>query len=239
MPPQRTPSRDAALREGVRWGTCTCPFWRLVVFGILARLLGAGIALLQVALLQVESGLVAWDSSGELVAASCGDSVYCFLFGGWSRGLCFIVAMPKIRTSRKKAPAGFEKIEDALNDFERKMRDVENESHEGKRKVESLWPVFRLHHQRSRYVFDMYYGRKEISKELYDWCLKEKIADASLIAKWKKPGYEKLCCLRCIQTRDTNFGTACICRVPRKHLEAEGKVVSCQHCGCRGCASGD
>ena len=24
---------------------------------------------------------------------------------------------------------------------------------------------------------------------------------ASLIAKWKKAGYEKLCCLRCIQTR--------------------------------------
>lgn len=24
---------------------------------------------------------------------------------------------------------------------------------------------------------------------------------ASLIAKWKKTGYEKLCCLRCIQTR--------------------------------------
>jgi hypothetical protein len=24
---------------------------------------------------------------------------------------------------------------------------------------------------------------------------------ASLIAKWKKPGYEKLCCVRCIQTR--------------------------------------
>ncbi len=23
----------------------------------------------------------------------------------------------------------------------------------------------------------------------------------SLIAKWKKPGYEKLCCIRCIQTR--------------------------------------
>lgn len=23
----------------------------------------------------------------------------------------------------------------------------------------------------------------------------------SLIAKWKKTGYEKLCCLRCIQTR--------------------------------------
>ena len=28
---------------------------------------------------------------------------------------------------------------------------------------------------------------------------REKIADANLIAKWKKQGYENLCCLRCIQ----------------------------------------
>ena len=55
--------------------------------------------------------------------------------------------------------------------------------------------------------------------ELYDYCLKEHIADSSLIAKWKKQGYENLCCLRCIQTRDTNFGTNCICRVPKAKME--------------------
>jgi len=49
--------------------------------------------------------------------------------------------------------------------------------------------------------------------------LQEKIADQNLIAKWKKQGYENLCCLRCIQTRDTNFGTSCICRVPKSKLE--------------------
>ncbi len=71
--------------------------------------------------------------------------------------------------------------------------------------------------------------------ELYDYCLKNKIADGNLIAKWKKQGYENLCCLRCIQTRDTNFATNCICRVPKTKLE-EGKIVECVHCGCRGCS---
>ena len=71
--------------------------------------------------------------------------------------------------------------------------------------------------------------------ELYDYCLKERYADANLIAKWKKQGYENLCCLRCIQTRDTNFSTNCICRVPKTKLE-EGKIVECVHCGCRGCS---
>ncbi len=76
--------------------------------------------------------------------------------------------------------------------------------------MEAIWPIFKIHHQRSRYIYDLFDKRKAISKELYelyDWCLKNKVADANLIAKWKKQGYENLCCLRCIQTRDTNFAT--------------------------------
>ncbi|RZC12567.1 Protein BUD31-like 1 [Glycine soja] len=51
------------------------------------------------------------------------------------------------------------------------------------------------------------------------------------------PGYERLCCLRCMQPRDHNFATTCVCRVP-KQLREE-KVIECVHCGCKGCASGD
>lgn len=115
------------------------------------------------------------------------------------------------------------------------MFPAETEGHEGKRINESLWPIFKIHHQKSRYIYDLFYRRKAISRELYDYCVREKIADANLIAKWKKSGYENLCCLRCIQTRDTNFGTNCICRVPKAKLE-EGRVVECVHCGCRGCS---
>ena len=52
-----------------------------------------------------------------------------------------------------------------------------------------------------------------------------------------QPGYERLCCLRCMQPRDHNFATTCVCRVP-KQLREE-KVIECVHCGCKGCASGD
>lgn len=54
----------------------------------------------------------------------------------------------------------------------------------------------------------------------------------------QQPGYERLCCLRCIQPKDHSFGTTCICRVPAHKMEA-GRNVECVHCGCRGCASGD
>lgn len=146
--------------------------------------------------------------------------------------------MPKIRTLRtKKAPAGWELIEPTLLEMQAAMRDAENEPHEGKRKIEVSWKILKLHHQRSRYIFDLRYKKKEISQELYEYCLNEKWADATLIAKWKKEGYEKLCCVGCINN-EHNFGGVCICRVPKSKLEP-GKLVQCTHCGCRGCASCD
>ncbi|KZV48943.1 Mre11 DNA repair/recombination protein [Dorcoceras hygrometricum] len=145
--------------------------------------------------------------------------------------------MPKVKTNRVKYPEGWELIEPTLRELQAKMREAENDPHDGKRKCEALWPIFKIAHQKSRYIFDLYIRRKEISKELYEFCLDQGYADRNLIAKWKKPGYERLCCLKCIQPRDHNFQTTCVCRVP-KHLREE-KVIECVHCGCRGCASGD
>jgi hypothetical protein len=68
---------------------------------------------------------------------------------------------------------------------------AENEPHEGKRKAESVWPILRIHHQRSRYIFELFYKKKEISRELYEFCLREGYADANLIAKWKKVSFSQ------------------------------------------------
>ncbi|CAD0019035.1 unnamed protein product [Aureobasidium pullulans] len=188
--------------------------------------------------------------------------------------------MPPIRSSRnrKPPPDGFEDIEDTLLEFSNKLKDAENASHEGKKKHEMVWPVFQITHQRtpkpasrqldspalladlaiqaSKYIYDLYYEKEAISKQLYEWLLKNNYADKNLIAKWKKQGYEKvfnlctsscltsanfsskLCCLRCIQTKETNFNSTCICRVPRKQLK-EDQVIQCVNCGCRGCGSSD
>jgi len=147
--------------------------------------------------------------------------------------------MVKIRTvNTKKPPQGWDEIEPTIMELNQRMKDAENDPHEGKRKPESIWPILRIHHQRSRYIYELFRVKKQMSKTLYDWCLRENYADGALIAKWKKPGYEKLCCLMCIQQKNHNFGTTCICRVPKDKLE-EGKSIECVHCGCRGCASGD
>jgi bud site selection protein 31 len=162
--------------------------------------------------------------------------------------------MPKIKTlSTKKPPIGWyiinnfrDTIEPTLSELCVRLREAENEPHEGKRKPESIWPILRIHHQMSRYVYELYRLKKQISKgiinklilDVYDYCIRENYADGNLMAKWRKQGYEKLCCLMCIQQKNHNFGTTCICRVPKDKLE-EGKIVECVHCGCRGCASGD
>lgn len=166
--------------------------------------------------------------------------------------------------NRRPPPAGFSDIEDTLLEFSAALRDAEAAPSDGKKRHEALWPVFQITHQRSRYVYELYYEKEAISRQLYDWLLKNGYADGNLIAKWKKQGYERLCCLRCIQTKETNFGAACICRVPRKDLAEEGggggggtaeeeedgkakkkksgpskMAVQCVNCGCRGCSSGD
>ncbi|KAL6848334.1 hypothetical protein ACP4OV_021628 [Aristida adscensionis] len=94
--------------------------------------------------------------------------------------------MPKIKTSRVVYPEGWELIEPTIRELDAKMREAENDPHDGKRKCEALWPIFRISHQRSRYIYDLYYKRKEISKELYEFCLDQGYADRNLIAKWKK-----------------------------------------------------
>jgi bud site selection protein 31 len=143
--------------------------------------------------------------------------------------------MSRARQNKRRAPEGFDALTPTLEAFTRKMREAEAESLESKRPDEVLWPIMRIHHQRSRYIYQLYYDKKEITKEVYDYCLAQKIADANLIAKWKKSGYEHLCCLKCSQAT-SNFGAGCICRVPKKDLSA-GHDFECKNCGCRGCSS--
>ena len=79
--------------------------------------------------------------------------------------------MPKIKTLQtKKPPAGWyfnynyrELIEPTLQERYQRMRAAENDPHEGKRKTETTWPILRIHHQMSKYIFDLY-RKKEIAK---------------------------------------------------------------------------
>jgi bud site selection protein 31 len=104
------------------------------------------------------------------------------------------INMPAIRhaSKRKPPPEGFSDIEDDLLIFSNKMKDAQNTPTDNIPKHQAQWPIFEISHQRSRYIYELYYEKEAISKKLYDWLLKNGYADAMLIAKWKKQGYEKV-----------------------------------------------
>lgn len=104
------------------------------------------------------------------------------------------LAMPAIRhaSKRKPPPDGFDDIEDDLLVFSNKMKDAQSTPTDGVPKHQAQWPIFQISHQRSRYVYELYYEKEAITKQLYEWLLKNGYADAMLIAKWKKQGYEKV-----------------------------------------------
>ncbi|ODV90452.1 hypothetical protein CANCADRAFT_2181 [Tortispora caseinolytica NRRL Y-17796] len=141
------------------------------------------------------------------------------------------------RKSRRPPPKGYDEVKPTLDAFAERIEELSGVSSE-----ETTWKMFQLLHQRSRYIYEMYYRKHAISKELYDWLLKARLGDPLLIAKWKKQGYENLCCLRCIDTGSIGGKTTCICRVPKGSMTAtddDVKTIRCRPCGCRGCASGD
>ena len=131
-------------------------------------------------------------------------------------------------------------IEPTVSELYQQLKEATANNTSTSTSASSQWPIFRLHHQRSRYLFDLYYQSRTISKATLDWCVEQGVGDGELMAKWRRPGYEGLCCLRCIQRADSTHGTVCICRVPQEQraLQDGRQVIECQLCGCRGCCSG-
>ncbi|KAF7302956.1 G10 protein [Mycena kentingensis (nom. inval.)] len=155
--------------------------------------------------------------------------------------------MPKIKTTRtKKPPEGFEEIRPILEEYDKKMRDAENESHEGKRKNEATWPIMQISHARSRYIYERRYKHDDeedaMSKELYEWLLKEGYADAKCV--FVQRSRTLLTCLSAAaslqsgRNSDTKNFAACVAFRPRCGIPIRpGTIVQCNHCGCRGCSS--
>ena len=170
--------------------------------------------------------------------------------------------MPRIRTTQTRPPPdGFEEIEPILEEYETKMRDAENDTHEGKRKAESVWPIMRITHMRSRYIYDLFYKREAISRELYEWLVEQKYADAAYVSvltqldcKVEAVRLRKavLCALHPVSGM-CSVHTGHELRGIDLHLSrAQGPAaarhvcgvcslwyVSLTHTGCRGCSSAD
>lgn len=131
----------------------------------------------------------------------------------------------KWNKKRKAPPSGFDVVEPVLEALENELRDKVKETDAKQRKLETCWPVHQINWQKSRYIYDMYYTHKRISRAVYQYCLDQKLVDGALIAKWKKPGYERLCSTYVINPSNYKFGTVSICRVPYSDRNEEQKLA--------------
>lgn len=143
----------------------------------------------------------------------------------------------RIKMKTRKAPPGIELVSEKLQEFEARTREALNEPMDDKRRNEISWPMHRLHYEKNRYLFDMHCKHHQISKKLLDYLIKEKLADGKLMAKWRRPGYERLCSLLVITKSNTSFGTTGVCRTPLR--ERTGQITPNVLTGCVSCASGD
>ncbi|GBG30756.1 Protein BUD31-like [Hondaea fermentalgiana] len=145
--------------------------------------------------------------------------------------------MSKWGRRKARPPPGFEDVEPTLTALEDEQRQRMEEEVAGMSKAEILWPVHQINWQKSRYIYKLYYKYERISKAVYDYCLDQKLVDKALIAKWKKPGYERLCSTYVINPRNYPYGTTAACRVPLSQRK-QGSSMRDATTGCRGCASG-
>lgn len=130
-------------------------------------------------------------------------------------------------------------LEGTLGELRAEMRRAEQADSTSQRRAEAHWPVWRLNHQRTRFVHQALLDGR-ISKATLKWAAQERLVDGALLAMWQRQGYEHLCCMRCVQAGETAApDSVCICRVPRHQRADPTALLQCQNCGCRGCASCD
>lgn len=64
-------------------------------------------------------------------------------------GFIFKLKMPRVKThTSRKPPVGWDIIEPTLKELTNQIKDVENEPFDGRRKPETMWKIYKLHHQR-------------------------------------------------------------------------------------------
>ncbi len=88
----------------------------------------------------------------------------------------------------KKPPKGYAYLAPIISSLENKLHDKVRRSNTRKHNTESMWPNHQINWQRLWYVYDMCYLQNRITKKVYKYCMRNKLVNTALIAKWKKTG---------------------------------------------------
>ena len=80
--------------------------------------------------------------------------------------VCMVYNLQGLSARKSLCLQGWTLIEEVILDFESQMKEAVNEEHEGKRKCELNWKVHRIHWEKNRFIYDLMYVRKVMSREL-------------------------------------------------------------------------
>ncbi|EPR79106.1 Cell cycle control G10 family protein [Spraguea lophii 42_110] len=140
------------------------------------------------------------------------------------------IEKPMYNLFNKNTPTDFITVAPFLLEIEEELYKEVNDTTVYNKKCIKYWKIYQIYYKRNRYLFNLL-KNKSMSKELYNFLAENNFLDKALLGFWKRNGYEKLCCLRCLQ-KEAQQDTLCICRVPRIKIKKE---FQCEHCGCKGC----
>lgn len=137
------------------------------------------------------------------------------------------------RTLAANPPEGWEAIKKTMLYLNRKKREADAMCEDENMTREQVAAIEKANWNRCRFVFIKRFVDKVISNELYEWLLHNGFADKPLIEQWRKPGYERLCCLACMSKKNAREG--CDCRKPKS--ERGTAPCKCRECWCTGCCT--
>ncbi|KNH04018.1 hypothetical protein XU18_0960 [Perkinsela sp. CCAP 1560/4] len=138
--------------------------------------------------------------------------------------------MPRFQQDTTGQPREVNLLVDTLNEFEEEMRMAENTPSENSSHYEMFGRILEISRRRTEYVYNLWRSH-EISDITLEYLTHRGIVDEGLIELWQRDGYEKLCCVLCVD-KSMHAGGVCVCRVPQKDRRHEG---ACRVCHCSGC----
>ncbi|KAA8497002.1 Protein BUD31-like 1 [Porphyridium purpureum] len=139
----------------------------------------------------------------------------------------------RVKLAQKTAPADVQALQDLFERHDAAVRVLMEEDISKKMRAELQWGVHRANYEKNRSIYE-----RGVSERGMRYLVKHNLVDAKLIAKWKKPGYERLCSTAAVTTSNTNMGTVSICRVPLRCRQPE-QVRPSVLTGCVTCATED
>lgn len=104
---------------------------------------------------------------------------------------------------------------------------------------EVFWKIHRIHWEKNRFLFDLYYIKKLITLKKYNYMINLKVVDSHLHSLWRISGFEIICSSIALGKNQFTLKNNSVCRVPILIRLKSATIKPDNSIGCISCVSGD